>query len=228
MSETPETPKRIRVLIADDHPVVRTGLRLMLQMRQEFELVGEAADGASAVRLVGEVQPDVVLMDLRMPGMDGLEAIEAIRRDWPQVAVIILTTYNEDALMIRGLRAGARGYVLKDTDLETIFQAIRRAAQGELLVQPEVMQRLLSHAERAIAAPRSPSVERPLSLTARERDILAGVARGERSKEIALRLGLSERTIWAYLTTIYNKLGVDSRASAVAVAMERGLLSRQE
>jgi NarL family two-component system response regulator YdfI len=228
MSETPETPARIRVVIADDHPVVRTGLRLMLQMRQEFELVGEAADGASAVRLVGEVQPDVVLMDLRMPGMDGLAAIEAIRRDWPQVAVIILTTYNEDALMIRGLRAGARGYVLKDTDLETIFQALRRAAQGELLVQPEVMERLLSHAERGIAAPRPASKERTMVLTTRERDILAGVARGERSKEIALRLGLSERTIWAYLTTIYNKLGVDSRASAVAVAMERGLLPRQE
>lgn len=167
-------------------------------------------------------------MDLRMPGMDGLEAIEAIRRDWSQVAVIILTTYNEDALMIRGLRAGARGYVLKDADLETIFQAMRRAAQGALLVQPEVMQRLLSQAERDLAVPRPASKERPLTLTARERDILAGVARGERSKEIALRLGLSERTIWAYLTTIYNKLGVDSRASAVAVAMERGLLPRQE
>jgi len=224
MNESFATPARIRVVIADDHPVVRTGLRLMLQMRQEFELVGEAADGASAVRLVGEVQPDVVLMDLRMPGMDGLEAIEVIRRDWPQVAVIILTTYNEDTLMVRGLRAGARGYVLKDADLEVIFQAIRRAAQGGLLVQPEVMERLLSQAERGIAAPRPASKERTMILTARERDILAGVARGERSKEIALRLGLSERTIWAYLTTIYNKLGVDSRASAVAVAMERGLL----
>src|SRR5207245_472410 len=116
-----------------------------------------------------------VLMDLRMPGMDGLEAIEAIRRDWPRVAVIILTTYNEDALMIRGLRAGARGFLLKDTDLETIFQAMHRAAQGELLVQPEMMERLLSHADRAVAAPRPASTKRPLTLTARERDILAGV-----------------------------------------------------
>lgn len=229
MSKTPEIPDafgRIRVVIADDHPVVRSGLRLMLQMRPEFELMGEAEDGASAVRLVGEARPDVVLMDLRMPGMDGLEAIEVIRRDWPQVAVIILTTYNEDTLMIRGLRAGARGYVLKDADLETIFQAMRRAAHGEMLVQPDVIQRLLSHAERALSASGATTKERAVALTAREQDILAGVARGERSKEIALRLGLSERTIWAHLTTIYNKLGVDSRASAVAVAMERGLLPK--
>lgn len=228
MSASDETPARIRVVIADDHPVVRTGLRLMLQMRPEFELVGEAGDGASAIRLVGEAQPDVVLMDLRMPGMDGLEAIESIRREWPRVAVIILTTYNEDALMIRGLRAGARGFLLKDADLEAIFQAIHRAARGEMLVQPEMLQRLLSHAERAVTPPRSAATEKHLTLTPRERDILAGVARGERSKEIAARLGLSERTIWAYLTNIYNKLGVDSRASAVAAAMRRGLLPRQE
>jgi two-component system, NarL family, response regulator YdfI len=150
--EIPDAPERIRVVIADDHPVVRSGLRLMLQMRPEFELMGEAEDGASVVHLVGEACPDVVLMDLRMPGMDGLEAIEVIRRDWPQVAVIILTTYNEDTLMIRGLRAGARGYLLKDADLETIFQAMRRAAHGEMLVQPDVIQRLLSYAERALSA----------------------------------------------------------------------------
>lgn len=213
----------IRVVIADDHPVVRTGLRLMLSMREIFELVGEAVDGASAVRLVGELHPDVVLMDLRMPGMDGIAALEHIRRQWPQVAVLILTTYNEDELMIRGLRAGARGYLLKDTDVEVLLQAIDRVARGETLIQPEVMERVLLHAERAVKSlpPKQPE------LTPRELDVLAGVARGERTKEIARRIGVSERTAWAYLTSIYNKLGVDSRASAVAVAMERGLLPPQ-
>jgi len=215
--------KRVRVVIADDHPVVRTGLRLMLNMHETFDLVGEAVDGASAVRLTDELQPDVVLMDLRMPGMDGIAALEQIRREWPQVAVIILTTYNEDQLMIRGLRAGARGYLLKDADVEFLLRAIERVAQGETLIQPEVMERVLRHAERAISAP----AQQQPALTQRELDVLAGIARGERTKEIARRLGVSERTAWAYLTTIYNKLGVDSRASAVAVAMERGLLSPQ-
>jgi NarL family two-component system response regulator YdfI len=214
---------RLRVVIADDHPVVRTGLRLMLSMRETFELVGEAVDGASAVRLVGERQPDVVLMDLRMPGMDGIAALEHIRREWPQVGVIILTTYNEDELMIRGLRAGARGYLLKDADVDVLLQAIERVARGETLIQPEVMERVLLHAERAVTAP----PQKQVVLTQRELDVLAGVARGERTKEIARRLGVSERTAWAYLTSIYNKLGVDSRASAVAVAMERGLLPPQ-
>jgi NarL family two-component system response regulator YdfI len=215
--------KRVRVVIADDHPVVRTGLRLMLNMHETCELVGEAVDGASAVRLTGELRPDVVLMDLRMPGIDGIAALEHIRREWPQVAVIILTTYNEDELMIRGLRAGARGYLLKDTDVEVLLQAIERVARGETLIQPEVMERVLLHAERAVKAlpPKQPE------LTPRELDVLTGVARGERTKEIARRLGVSERTAWAYLTSIYNKLGVDSRASAVAVAMERGLLPPQ-
>lgn len=215
---------RIRVVIADDHPVVRTGLRLMLSMRDTFELAGEAVDGASAARLVGELQPDVVLMDLRMPGIDGITALKQIRQEWPHVAVLILTTYNEDDLMIRGLRAGARGYLLKDADVEVLLQAIERVARGETLIQPEVMERVLLHAERAVSA----SPPKQAVLTQRELDVLAGVARGERTKEIARRLGVSERTAWAYLTSIYNKLGVDSRASAVAIAMERGLLPPQE
>jgi two-component system, NarL family, response regulator YdfI len=220
-----EQKKPIGVLIADDHPVVRQGLRMMLEMAHGFELVGEATDGGMAVRLTAERQPDVVLMDLRMPGMDGLEAIARIRGKWPQVAILILTTYNEDDLMIRGLQAGACGYLLKDTDLEIVLQAIRVAARGEMLAQPEIMQRILSHAAQAISSPSlSNAMRGGLELTEREREVLAGVARGERSKEIAVRLALSERTVESYLSNIYSKLGVDSRASAVAVAMERGLL----
>ena len=219
----------IRVLIADDHLVVRTGLRLMLATSEDFTLVGEATHGAEAVTLAEQLRPDVVLMDLRMPGMDGLEAIAQIRASFPDVAVVILTTYNEDDLMIRGLQAGACGYLLKDCTLETLLQALRMAARGEMLVQPEVMARILRHAARGISPAHSlhqpqPSARGSLDLTERERTVLAGVARGERSKEIARRLGISERTVGSHLNTIFAKLGVDSRASAVAVAIERGLL----
>jgi NarL family two-component system response regulator YdfI len=207
----------IRVLIADDHLIVREGLRLILETGEGFELVGEAADGAEAVRLARELSPDVVLMDLRMPNMDGLTAIERLRAEQPQVAIVILTTYNEDDLMLRGLRAGARGYLLKDTDRDTLLNTIRAAARGETLLKPEIMARLLSQTEPS----RSSSA---LDLTDREREVLAAVARGERSKEIAAQMGITERTVKAHLASIYNKLGVDSRAAAIAVASQRGLL----
>lgn len=209
----------IRVLIADDHLIVREGLRLILETGEGFELVGEAADGAEAVRLANELKPDVVLMDLRMPGVDGLTAIERLHVEQPQVAVVILTTYNEDDLMMRGLRAGARGYLLKDTDRATLLDTIRAAARGETLLKPEIMARLLARAETA-----SPGTNDPLALSDREREVLAGVARGERSKEIGARLSISERTVKAHLASIYNKLGVDSRAAATAIATQRGLI----
>jgi two-component system, NarL family, response regulator YdfI len=121
---------KIRILVADDHLIIRQGLRLILETEAEFELVGEAADGAEAVRLCAELKPEVILMDLRMPGMDGLTAIEQLRAEQPHVAVVILTTFNEDDLMMRGLRAGAKGYLLKDTDRETLFNTIRAASRG--------------------------------------------------------------------------------------------------
>lgn len=217
----------IRVVVVDDHLVVREGLRMMLELAGEgFTLVGDAADGAAALRLVEERQPDVVLMDLRMPGMDGLETIARIRKDWPQIAVVILTTYNEDDLMVRGLRSGACGYLLKDTNRETLFHAIRAAACGEMLLQPEMMARVLAltgHMSEGVPAFDS---SKDTGLTEREREILLGVAHGERSKEIAARLGISIRTVGAHLASIYTKLDVDSRASAVAIAIERGLLDR--
>jgi len=211
----------IRILIADDHLIIREGLRLIFETEAGFELVGEASDGAEALRLAAEMQPDVILMDLRMPGMDGLTAIERLRVEQPHIAVVILTTFNEDELMRRGLRAGARGYLLKDTDRQTLFNNIRAAARGETLLKPEIMARLLaqtgSHAA-AMASPTGPE------LTEREREVLAAVGRGERSKEIALHLGITERTVKAHLASIYSKLGVDSRAAAIAAAAQRGWL----
>ena len=214
----------IRVLIADDHEVVRDGLRLILETEEDFCVVGEAADGAAAVQLTGELQPQVVLMDLRMPGMDGLTAIGQIRARWPTVALVILTTYNEDDLMMRGLRAGASGYLLKDTNRQTLFATLRAAARGEVLLKPEVLARVLSQ-QPALAAKAAKTVDQGLTLTDREQEVLQAVAQGERSKEIALRLQISERTVKAHLASIYNKLGVDSRAAAIALAAQRGWLS---
>jgi NarL family two-component system response regulator YdfI len=212
----------IRVLVADDHLIVREGLRLILETEAGFQLIGEAADGAEAIRLSGELHPDVVLMDLRMPIMDGLTAIEYLQTEQPEVAVVILTTYNEDDLMMRGLRAGARGYLLKDASRETLFAAIRAAAHGETLLSPEILQRLLSKAQGGQDRPAASAAS---ELTEREQEVLQAIARGERSKEIAFHLGISERTVKAHLSSIYSKLGVDSRAAAIAVAAQHGLLS---
>lgn len=211
----------IKILIADDHLLIRQGLRLVLDTEPDLELVGEASDGSEALRLCKKLKPDVVLMDLRMPTMDGLTAIERLRIEQPEIAVVILTTFNEDDLMLRGLQAGARGYLLKDTDRSTLFDTIRAAARGETLLKPEIMARVLSHAN----APKTVSSE-SVNLTERELDVLAMVARGERSKEIAIQLGISERTVKAHLASIYGKLGVDSRAAAIAVALEKGLMRK--
>ena len=215
----------IRILIADDHDVVRDGLRLILESEDDFEVVGEAANGADAVRLCAELNPQAVLMDLRMPGMDGLTAIKRIRQQQPDSNIVILTTYNEDALMLEGLRSGARSYLLKDTKRQVLFDTLRAAARGESLLSPEVIAKVVGQSGGVTThAPKSAAGE--IALTDREQEVLIGVARGERSKEIAARLGITERTVKAHLASIYNKFGVDSRAAAIAVASQRGLLPK--
>jgi len=212
----------IRVLIVDDHLIVREGLRLILETEVGFDLVGEASDGSEAIELAATLHPDVILMDLRMPGMDGLTAIEHLREHQPEIAIVILTTFNEDELMRKGLGLGARGYLLKDTDRGTLFNTIRAAARGETLLKPEIIERLLGgHA----TMDKSPT-QIDIGLTERELQILEAVAQGERSKEIAYRLGITERTVKAHLSNIYSKLGVDSRAAAVSEAMRKGILSQ--
>ncbi len=207
-----------RILIADDHLIIRQGLRLIIETEDDFTLVGEACDGAEALSLCAELRPEVVLMDLRMPGMDGITAIEKLRQTQPEIAVVILTTFNEDELMLRGIRAGAKGFLLKDTDRQTLFDTLRAAARGETLLKPEIMARLLN-----VAAAPAPAAS-AFNLTEREKEVLAAVARGERSKEIALKLNITERTVKAHLASIYQKMGVDSRAGAIALAAQKGLL----
>jgi len=206
----------IRILITDDHLIVREGLRLILETADGFEVVGEAADGSECLRLLPDLSPDVVLMDLQMPGMDGVTTIGHLRREYPEIAVVILTTYNEDELMLKGLQAGARGYLLKDTDRQTLLDTITAAARDETLLKPEILKRVLA-LQKALT-------NQDTSLTDRELEVLRAVALGERNKEIAYKLGISERTVKAHLTSIYDKFGVDSRAAAVAIATQNGLL----
>jgi NarL family two-component system response regulator YdfI len=211
------------VLVVDDHLIVREGLSLILETAEGIEQAGEAADGAEALRLCAELRPDVVLMDLRMPGMDGMTAIRRLAESQPQVAVIILTTYDEDDLMLQGLQAGARGFLLKDTSRAALLDAIRAAARGQTLLSPAVMQRILAHAAAPVA-PAPASAAGPLDLTERELEVLRAAAQGQRTKEIAYALHITERTVKAHLASIYNKFGVDSRAAAIAVAAQKGLL----
>jgi len=214
-------PDPIRILIVDDHAIVREGLRLIFETVEDIEVVGEAADGAEGLALVDSLNPDVVLMDLRMPGMDGLTAIQHLHKDHPNLAVIILSTYNEDEMMLKGLKAGARGYLLKDTEREPLFNTIRAAARGETLLSPEIMGRVIPQAGKVSQLKNS---SEDISLTEREMEVLTGVSEGKTSKEIAYTLGITERTIKAHLTSIYQKLGVDSRAAAIAESAKRGWL----
>jgi DNA-binding NarL/FixJ family response regulator len=206
----------ISVLIVDDHPVVRDGLRGMFSGTGEFEVVGEAADGTEALTLAYRLHPDVVLMDLRMPGMDGVAAIGALRERGLPARVLVLTTYDTDSDVLPAIEAGATGYLLKDAPREELFRAVRAAARGEAVLSPSVATRLLGQV-------RSPSAREPLSQ--RELEVLGLIASGRTNREAAADLFISEATVKTHLLHIYGKLGVKDRASAVAAAYERGLLT---
>ncbi|MEU7973706.1 response regulator transcription factor [Micromonospora sp. NPDC049089] len=205
----------IRLLIVDDHPVVRDGLRGMFTGDPDFEVVGEAADGSEALALVASLQPDVVLMDLRMPGMDGVTAIGRLARTGSTARVLVLTTYDTDADVLPAIEAGATGYLLKDTPREDLVRAVRAAARGESVLAPSVAGRLMGR----LRAP----AEEPLSQ--RELEVLTLVARGASNREAATRLFISEATVKTHLLHVYAKLGVNDRAAAVATAYDRGLLT---
>ncbi len=204
----------IKVLISDDHPIVRDGLRGIFTGENGFEVLGEAADGAEAVALAERLRPDVVLMDLRMPGTDGVTAITELARPGNPARVLVLTTYDTDSDVLPAIEAGATGYLLKDAPREELFRAVRAAARGEAVLSPAVASRLMGRM-------RAPAQE-PLSQ--REIEVLSLVARGSTNKEAAKKLFISEATVKTHLLHAYAKLGVKDRAAAVAVAFERGLL----
>ena len=203
----------IRVVLADDHPVVREGLRGMLAAEPDIEVVGEAASGPEAVTLAGRLRPDVILMDLRMPGGDGVEAI----RQLAGTTVVVLTTYDSDADILRAVEAGAAGYLLKDTPRAVLADSVRAAARGETVLTPAVAGRLLG----AMRTPPGPALEQ---LSARETEVLALVARGLTNGEIARKLFLSEATVKTHLLRACGKLGVSGRTAAVTKAIEIGAL----
>jgi DNA-binding NarL/FixJ family response regulator len=208
------TEAPVRLLIADDHPVVRDGIRGMFTGDPGFEVLGEAGDGAQAVDLARVLDPDVILMDLRMPRMDGVAAIKELARLGVRARVLVLTTYDTDKDVLPAVEAGATGYLLKDTSRDELVRAVRAAARGEAVLSPSVATRLLGQ----VRAPADP-------LSARELEVLRLIADGATNREAAARLFISEATVKSHVLHIYAKLGVNDRAAAVAVAFRRGLLS---
>lgn len=205
----------IRVLVVDDHAIIRDGIEAMLEPHHEFEVVATAPDGATALTLAAELRPDVVLMDLRMPGTDGATATARITALSPAPRVLVLTTYDSDADIVRAMAAGAIGYLLKDTPRHELFDAIRAAARGEAALTPSVATKLV----------RQRHAPAPEPLSAREREVLVLVARGATNRGIADALALSEATVKTYVTRIFAKLGVADRTAAVTTALARQLIT---
>lgn len=206
----------IRILLVDDHGVVRQGLRMFLALDPDLEVVGEAADGAEAIRLAHQFKPDVVLMDLLMPGMDGITATGILRRELPDIEIVALTSVLEDEKVIGAVRAGAIGYLLKDTRAEELCRAIKAAAEGQVQLSPQAAVRLM----REVKAPDSPE-----TLTERETDVLRLLAQGKANKEIAHTLTIGEKTVKTHVSNILAKLGVPSRTQAALHAVRIGLVT---
>jgi DNA-binding NarL/FixJ family response regulator len=204
----------VRVLVVDDHPVVRTGLRGMLAVDPEIEVIGEASSGAEALVMVERDRPDVVMMDLRMPGMDGVAATASITERYPAVRVVVVTTYDTDTDILRAVEAGATGYLLKDTPREQLAAAVHAASRGETVLAPPVAAKLVTRM-------RAPAAD---NLTAREIEVLGAVSAGLTNAEIGRRLFIGEATVKTHLLRVFAKLGVDDRTAAVTVAMQRGIL----
>lgn len=205
----------ITLVVADDHPIVRGGLVALLGTDPDIDVIGEASDGVEAVEAALRLRPSAVVMDLRMPNLDGVAATIAIKAEWPEAAVIVLTTYDTDEAIVRAVEAGASGYVLKDTPPDDLVDAIRRAAAGETVLSPPVAKRLV---ERM----RGPDTS---SLSTREIEVLREVAGGNTNAVIADRLHISQATVKTHLLHIYDKLGVSDRAAAVSRAYETGVLT---
>jgi len=209
----------IRILIADDHPIVREGLATVLEQEEDLKVVSQAENGLEAVAQARELHPDIILMDLQMPEMDGVEAIQKIKEEAPDIGIIILTTYDTDDYIFRGIEAGARGYLLKDSPPGEVLNAIRAVYKGESLIQPRVASRLLDRFSQLSRAPDTGDV-----LSPREVEVLQLMAKSTVNKEIATELLIGESTVKTHIVHIFNKLGVKGRTEAVTEAAKRGII----
>jgi DNA-binding NarL/FixJ family response regulator len=204
----------IRVLVVDDHPVVRQGLRTFLDLQDDLTVIGEAADGEAAVAAADDLRPDVVLLDLKMPGADGVAALHGLRASGNPAKVLVITSFTEPAAVLPAVRAGAAGYVYKDVDPPALAAAIRAVHAGHVLLHPDVARLLADGGARPAQ----------VRLTARERDVLAAIARGRANREIARLLGLSEKTVKTHVSSILTKLGVQDRTQAALYAVRTGIV----
>ena len=221
--------ERIRVLLVDDHALFRSGIKSLLKRSEEFEVVGEAADGLEGAKRAKQLQPDVVLLDLHMPGVGGLDALKLILEDVPGTQVLMLTVSEDSEDLLGTLRTGATGYLLKNIEAETLIDAIRMASRGEPVISPLMMGKLLANrgAARPAAGGAAPPADGELDkLTPRERDILGGIAKGQSNKQIARNLDVAESTVKIHVQSILKKLHLSSRVQAAVFAVERGFAAQ--
>ena len=211
----------IRILVADDHPVVRDGVVAMLSTQPDFVVVGEAADGLEAVALAQALRPNIILLDLEMPGLDGVEALAQVRAACPEVRALVFTAFDTDDRIVGAVRAGAQGYLLKGAPRDELFNAIRVVSAGGSLLQPVVASKLLQR----ISAPPETASAQAEALTEREQQVLVLLAQGRLNKEIAAALDISERTVKFHVSAILSKLGAGNRTEAVTMAVQRGLVT---
>jgi len=216
--------EKISILIADDHTLFRKGIRGMLESEAEMMVVGEAANGLEALDQARKLMPDVVLMDIKMPDMDGVEATRTLHRELPHIGIIFCTMFEDEGRVFAGLKAGGRGYILKDADPETMLRAIRAVAHGESLLSPKIAQKVLR--QFAALPGEEPAGHDPFcdALTDREREVLVCIGSGRSNKEIAVQLGLSEKTVKNHIANIFSKLHVCDRTQAVLYAIRKGLV----
>lgn len=214
----------VTVLLADDHVLLRQALRTLLEFQPDIRVVAEASDGASAIEMTRQHRPDVVLLDISMPNMDGITATQRLREEFPDLGIVMLTMFGEDVQIIRAIRAGANGYLLKSSDSTKVIEAIRAVARGQSILEPQLVTKLLDEFRR-MADPRTPA--NVAGLTERELDLLRLVARGLSNKEIASELDLAESTVKNRLSILFEKLDVKDRTQAAIYAMSHGLIQQQ-
>ncbi len=211
-------PEKIRILVIDDHPVVRDGLVAILSTQPDFEIIGEAGSGQEAIDKAAALQPDILLLDLQLPDLDGVQVLQNLRQRYPQIQAIVFTAFDTDERILGALQAGAQGYLLKGAPREELFQAVRVVSQGGSLLQPVVASRLLRHMRQESAPP-------PSSLTGREQEVLTQLALGRSNKEIAAALYITERTVKFHVSSILKKLDASNRTEAVTLAAQLGYIT---